>query len=385
MFAQVRIRNSSISFRYLNIYLPSQERVHVIELLHEIFFLLSALAIVPSNQKPWRRIDWSHQLAHQTCGENFEGSVAGGATSTSGQDFDGRLTFTCFRNLPPELRHKIWKEAASVPRIVDLWAVQNCTDECQALCESEHVNGPYTYKTHVHFNPAILHTSKEAGEIGLRVYKPEFGDEFHRTGDETIVRASHPGKIYINWACDVIFPVPTEHYGQDPNWLFWRRDVWDESRFLGQYGFDLSDRMKSIAVNVSSVCQILDLLKYGELNDIYIFRRHQSLGDSFLYYEDCQTFELWDVTEDVELQLRLGNHVDVHVEKFWCAGAAIENSIEIRRSPIVIKHLGALPEAWKPPRIRFMRMEAQLEADARGGIRLAKVPSKHVQSVERDE
>ncbi|KAH6668027.1 hypothetical protein B0J14DRAFT_567369 [Halenospora varia] len=90
-------------------------------------------------------------------------------------------TFTIFPDFPTEIRLKIWKFVARVPRVVDI------------LCDGHAAPGcsMFPSKTAV---PAILHCNQESRNKGLKVYTqlPSFGkkDLYRET--------------YINYDLDVL-------------------------------------------------------------------------------------------------------------------------------------------------------------------------------------
>jgi 2EXR family len=117
-------------------------------------------------------------------------------------DQEGRV-FTVFPKLSAELRIKIWKWVCFQPRNVDLWEVRVCDKY------SPRYPGFIVYKSHT-TTPAILHTSQEAREEGLKFYVRAFSTSGlvpdGRTG--RWVTKHFPSQIYINPKCDTLLPIP---------------------------------------------------------------------------------------------------------------------------------------------------------------------------------
>ncbi|KAF8857016.1 hypothetical protein BDZ45DRAFT_674977 [Acephala macrosclerotiorum] len=124
-------------------------------------------------------------------------------------------TFTCFPNLPVEIRLKIWKEACFQPRVIDSYLTCPGDEE-----ESHYIWCLFSRDQFLTFvtitarrAPEILHTSQEARKIGLENYTLEFG----RTGETTVaggttLTLTTPPKVYINWNSDIICPIQVLDY-----------------------------------------------------------------------------------------------------------------------------------------------------------------------------
>jgi hypothetical protein len=110
--------------------------------------------------------------------------------------------FTCFPDLPAELRCKIWKAAAFIPRNVNIWSwdfgkkisipLNDNEDEAEGdclviwkLCSTSPI-------------PPVLHTSTEARTEALKHYKLDFGTSY-KFRDFTFT--THP-RIYFNFEVD---------------------------------------------------------------------------------------------------------------------------------------------------------------------------------------
>jgi hypothetical protein len=103
-------------------------------------------------------------------------------------------TFTCFSELPSELRVKIWTFVCFQPRNVDIFTEN--LGQIRASVDTEFE----TYRFYSHFcsHPSLLHACQEAREEGLKYYKLEYGTA-HRF---SFVNVSTPPRIYVNFACD---------------------------------------------------------------------------------------------------------------------------------------------------------------------------------------
>ncbi|KAH7327168.1 hypothetical protein BKA65DRAFT_480887 [Rhexocercosporidium sp. MPI-PUGE-AT-0058] len=95
--------------------------------------------------------------------------------------------FKLFPKLPLELRRRIWADAASVPRNVDL----HCS-----------IDNFHFFSTSC--IPAILHTNSESRNEGLRHYKATFGRAASSSREEKASGCSLEPRIYVNWAVDTI-------------------------------------------------------------------------------------------------------------------------------------------------------------------------------------
>ncbi|PVH79848.1 hypothetical protein DL98DRAFT_589058 [Cadophora sp. DSE1049] len=120
-------------------------------------------------------------------------------------------TFTCFPRLPFELRAKIIKAICSQPRLIDLWAVAIGKQDCETLQKIG--SWPFTYhSSQARVEPVVVHVSKEFCAEGLQFYSLEFGTEFNQTMGPATIKITTPSKIYVNWECDIIAPMPmVEH------------------------------------------------------------------------------------------------------------------------------------------------------------------------------
>lgn len=89
--------------------------------------------------------------------------------------------FHPFKHFPPEIRHMVWHQAASEPRVIEV-----------AFYQTKVKNRHMTRNTSKTVVPALLHTCSEAREVGLSLY-----EKFIPTGVFT--------GTYINWSQDYIY------------------------------------------------------------------------------------------------------------------------------------------------------------------------------------
>ena len=132
-------------------------------------------------------------------------------------EVQGAQTFTYFPKLPPELRHKIWKEACLIERVVDIWAVPLDVKGSTAFFENADIPLPYSFKSHSKI-PIILHTSRESRSVGLENYHLSFGTETDGIINGMQLKSTSEPKIYINWESDIICPImgPSVEWQPDP-------------------------------------------------------------------------------------------------------------------------------------------------------------------------
>jgi hypothetical protein len=102
-------------------------------------------------------------------------------------------TFTCFGELPSELRVKIWNHVCFHPRNVD---ISSETLGTVRICEGTYVDVHKFFSHALH--PAVLHVSRESREEGMKHYQLEFGSSY----TSSIINVSTPPRIYVNFACD---------------------------------------------------------------------------------------------------------------------------------------------------------------------------------------
>jgi hypothetical protein len=103
--------------------------------------------------------------------------------------------FTLFPKLPPELRMKIWKEACSEPRIVEIdiftYPVEIRTTGTTAI--------DYDYRTRTPA-PAVLHVYSEARQMGLKHYNRTF-----RRASFFEAKDVEEQIIYVNFEEDTVY------------------------------------------------------------------------------------------------------------------------------------------------------------------------------------
>jgi len=107
--------------------------------------------------------------------------------------------FACFRELPIELRIKIWGHACSVTRNVDIWAKK-------LMIPGDSFDNDYLYYWYSSCAiPAVLHVSRESRAEGLEHYTPDFATFQAIDMINSILLTlsiSTPAQVYINWDND---------------------------------------------------------------------------------------------------------------------------------------------------------------------------------------
>ncbi|PMD49321.1 uncharacterized protein K444DRAFT_713024 [Hyaloscypha bicolor E] len=140
--------------------------------------------------------------------------------SVSEQTPDNFLRFPSFPQQPPELRREVWKNASSVPRLVDLWSNQIGGRHGTNFFAYFDARQPVAYETHSRKPPAVRYLSKEAGLVSLESYSLAFGWEIKEFVRRVSFNISIPAEIYVHRNCDVICPMPTfasDEYGWSSN------------------------------------------------------------------------------------------------------------------------------------------------------------------------
>ncbi|KAH7354728.1 hypothetical protein BKA65DRAFT_581175 [Rhexocercosporidium sp. MPI-PUGE-AT-0058] len=120
--------------------------------------------------------------------------------------------FEVFPNFPLELRLLVWEAVCSEPRLFDIWYSEDGLEYWgDAFSGSD---WPHLYYTHGKKLPSILHTCREARNVGLQHYQLEFGTEMDgivaiegaRRSRIAQVGFNLPAEIYVNWQCDITCP-----------------------------------------------------------------------------------------------------------------------------------------------------------------------------------
>jgi hypothetical protein len=129
-------------------------------------------------------------------GVNGTSQAGSGSPSSVEESDDNSPTFTLFPKLPLELRRKIWKEACSVPRLVDLWASFLFTPQMGFDASFR----PMAYDSYSSKSPpTVLYASHESRVVAMENYKLCFGCEINEVSDRARLRVSIPAEIYVNW------------------------------------------------------------------------------------------------------------------------------------------------------------------------------------------
>lgn len=110
------------------------------------------------------------------------------------------LDFTCFPKLPIELKCRIWGLVACHERDVDI-TIEKSKYQVGGR-RGAASDSMFIYKSSS-AHPAILHTSQEARNEGLRYYTLSFGSKFEGGGNSrNLAEVETAPKIYVNFEVD---------------------------------------------------------------------------------------------------------------------------------------------------------------------------------------
>jgi len=195
--------------------------------------------------------------------------------------------FHRFKDLPPELRIKIWKIASFVQRNID---IQN-----KELYMSDDFDcGEPDFVPHVIFTtrppPAILHTCQESRTEGLKYYTLEFGTTLSRR----LCTVTTPAKIYVNWAVDrlcLMQPVSLNDFHTELET--------SPSRVEELFGIMAEKGLKYLAVNVCCSDEVSTFTPSGYPMEypIYCELLPQKGSVQELILFDDQRWEKWGTVE----------------------------------------------------------------------------------------
>jgi hypothetical protein len=272
------------------------------------------------------------------------------STSNEARLDNGVPKFTLFPRLPIELREKIWEEACSEPRVIDLWAlpvgqgIGNYHKLDRLFGET-----PFAYKTH-QIDPAVLGACHQSKDVGHRHYEVSFGtmvegydDSFGQgPGAEIIIKT--PALTFVNWKSDIICPFPTSSnsWGDfDPE----DEEVMHNDLHTHHY----RHKIHRIAAEIEHATWAIELmLKSHYLEEIILYIAPYRLTD--LSYDDERpiTIEFADLDVDMDTKLKeAGYGVDAK-DRLQEAKLIVENFAEAIKK--------RRPE-WKCPVINLMIMK----------------------------
>ncbi|CZR60158.1 uncharacterized protein PAC_10054 [Phialocephala subalpina] len=284
-------------------------------------------------------------------------------------DSDGAAKmFTPFPRLPIELRLKVWKYACFKPRLIDLWFVP-VADKRDSF-KFDEFQQPFIYESHCRQAPAVLHTSQEARNVGLQHYSLEFGSKFEgqvifpMSGFENFLMArgtievSMPPQIYVNWACDIICPMPALRSGSLDE--HFREEVYDDISFWSNLWHNFPE-LRKIAV-ASHQWESAEIFFYEHDFEELILYKHPEVLKT-LYTKNI------DTQKPIRLEFSaLGDAADYDSEKVLNAKRYLTTNVEDSQ-----KHPEDAPnpnspmfsEGWKCPiitpsvlKVSFPRVEA---------------------------
>lgn len=232
--------------------------------------------------------------------------------------------FTCFPNLPPELRQKIWKEGCCVSRNIDLWVTKNRNP-------GKLNRHPFICRSHSQRPPAILHTTKEAREVGLRYYS-------------LFALTLSPGQIYVHWNCDIICPIL---HAQDHT--------------LRPYE---SNMLLDLAFRCGEITRLALSLPYSNTGFLSMFLRYPSKVLEVTIYNALNGSQEFEAEKPVSV-----NFTEINLkmeEQVGAANVSADSIYELRRAcsraeGYIGKRLvdpeNKRPAGWTPPTIKLMLME----------------------------
>jgi len=150
-------------------------------------------------------------------------------------------SFTCFKNLPMEIRLQIWKEVSFHPRDVDIkmgspslmWPGRMHTNlfYCHSAC----------------LPPAVLHTSHEARNEALKWYELSFATSLTTSQ----FNFSTPSTIYFNWKVGRLCVVDYNQLMLDDAQNQWPLGSWSHEGLRELYLICNHKKLRSMAWNVS--------------------------------------------------------------------------------------------------------------------------------------
>ena len=110
-----------------------------------------------------------------------------------------KRVFTCFPNLPKELRLLVWELTCFQTRTIDLrMELRTKMKRRFPKVRTDRYIRPYSWYSNC-LPPAVLQVDRESRAEALKWYKLEFGVYYHHHKFTT------PATVYINWQADRIF------------------------------------------------------------------------------------------------------------------------------------------------------------------------------------
>lgn len=174
------------------------------------------------------------------------------ASQTPPQD----LTFTCFPDLPLEIRQKTWKHASFFDRDVVVRFQKVTSTSSRKISTYMSTRSSTTFYAHQSptLPPALLHASHEAREEGLRYYQLTFGIQNEYKDGGMKVNLTCEPRIYANFVSDRVWPICS-------SWKHWHA-IWSQ---LMVYG------IRSIAIDDEMPWELLSCQGTQQLEDIYVY------------------------------------------------------------------------------------------------------------------
>ncbi|PVH79847.1 hypothetical protein DL98DRAFT_589057 [Cadophora sp. DSE1049] len=288
----------------------------------------------------------------------------------------GPETFTCFPDLPLELRTKITKTACFEPRVIDLWAIGIDTVIGEPDVEEESLDEffswPFAYHSHAQRAPSILHASRELRGIGLKYYSLTFGTSFNRKLGLANLKITTPARIYVNWECDIILRLPV-HPRDRPTHDAYFDGFHSSEPDSNQYAIAREQagkypEMRRLAIDASASMQSLCIFNNRDLDELIVYQP--------IHHLPGKMFDVWnasfDVTKKVEFEFSSTNSADPTshesmlevVEELDHAKERVLAYVEMMKIMQGSHGCRVLPAEWKDPIVAMMVLQARGREEA---------------------
>ncbi|KUJ11620.1 uncharacterized protein LY89DRAFT_786512 [Mollisia scopiformis] len=300
--------------------------------------------------------------------DEIEEPMAQSADENENDELDNEFklsSFTCFAELPIELRQQIWKQVCFIPRNIDLFCgftYSQRDEKAQAQLYKLFATHQLAFRSMCGRKvPPILHTSKEARSEGQKYYKVGFGKTTENDIGGMLLCLKIPPRIYVNWDCDII--IPTEgpfvygaHDGMRPKMKMYRVDYHTLASC-----YNIRHLAVPYAINKKFLKPLIETLP---LQEITTFTSSQRLGDwaeprewvlqmrtricsGFEFIEPRQLFQ--SLKHEREYYGVKDLDPDHLIRGVTCETEQVENLV----SEVAL----LMPSDWKPPKVSFKVMK----------------------------
>jgi len=252
------------------------------------------------------------------------------------------LVFTFFPTLPSELRNKIWKNACFLPRFIDVWRVPIGEDIFVKSVRDELADVAYTFRSYSPV-PSVLHTCREARQIGLNFYQLCFESSFQTRINGFCLSVLTPACIYVNWEVDIICPMRGVSHGV----LFHKAASATHNCLIN---FPM---MRRVALTVREVTTTFGfLLRKTALRDILIYHEFMVLRRPF----ERQKPVLLEMEEIEGKELKKFDRNRKPWDRLLHSKVVMENALGGVEDEASIRNWGKVPVGWVAPVIKTTRM-----------------------------